>query len=84
MDKECEELLEKIQSIAKNAPSNLHNELYPEKLGQAVMMQAAELRLSVLAKYEGIGLVLKDIGADTNQLEIMIEEEGDKTLKGLL
>lgn len=82
MDKECEELLEKIQSIAKNAPLNLHEELYPEKLGQAVMMQAAELRLSVLAKYEGIGLVLQDLGADVKLLEIMIEEEGDRTLKG--
>lgn len=82
MDKECEELLEKIQSIAKNAPSNLHDELYPKKLGQAVMMQSAELRLSVLAKYEGIGSILKDLGADVKLLEIMIEEEGDKTLKG--
>jgi hypothetical protein len=82
MNKECEELLEKIQSIAKNAPSNLHDELYPEKLGQAVMMQAAELRLSVLARYEGIGSILKDLGADIKQLEIMIEEEGDKILKG--
>jgi hypothetical protein len=82
MNHECEELLEKIQSIAKNAPSNLHDELYPKKLGQAVMMQAAELRLSVLAKYEGIGMVLKDLGADVKLLEIMIEEEGDKTLKG--
>ena len=82
MSDEYESLLEKIQSIARNAPSNLHDELYPKKLGQAVMMQAAELRLSVLAKYEGIGLVLQDLGADIKLLEIMIEEEGDKTLKG--
>lgn len=82
MDKECEELLEKIQSIAKNAPSNLHEELYPKKLGHAVMMQSAELRLSVLAKYEGIGSILKDLGADVKLLGIMIEEEGDKILKG--
>lgn len=82
MSHECEELLEKIQSIAKNAPSNLHDELYPEKLGQAVMMQAAEQRFVVISKYEGIALILKDIGADIKQLEIMIEEEGDKTLKG--
>ena len=59
MDKECEELLEKIQSIAKNAPSKLHDELYPQKLGQRVMMQAPEIRLTVIAKYEGIGNVLK-------------------------
>ena len=77
MDNECEELLEKIQSIAKNAPSNLHDELYPKKLGQAVMMQSPELRLTVISKYEGIGLVLKDLGADIKLLEIMIDEEGD-------
>lgn len=82
MDKECEDLLGKIQSIAKNAPSNLHDELYPEKLGQAVMMQAPEQRFVVISKYEGIGSVLKDLGADIKLLEIMIEEEGDKTLKG--
>jgi hypothetical protein len=82
MNKECEELLEKIQSIAKNAPSNLHDELYPKKLGQAVMMQSPEQRFVVISKYEGIGLVLKDLGADIKLLEIMIEEEGDKTLKG--
>lgn len=82
MRNECEELLEKIQLIAKNAPSNLHDELYPEKLGQAVMMQAAEQRFVVISKYEGIALILKDLGADIKQLEIMIEEEGDKALKG--
>lgn len=82
MDHECEELLEKIQSIAKNASSNLHDELYPEKLGQAMMMQAPEQRFVVISKYEGMGLVLKDLGADVKLLEIMIEEEGDKTLKG--
>ena len=82
MDKECEELLEKIQSIAKNAPSNLHDELYPKKLGQAVMMQAPEQRFVVISKYEGMGLVLQDLGADIKLLEIMIEGEGDKTLKG--
>lgn len=82
MNHECEELLEKIQSIVKNAPSNLHDELYPKKLGQAVMMQSPEQRFVVISKYEGMGLVLQDLGADIKLLEIMIEEEGDKTLKG--
>jgi hypothetical protein len=82
MNTDCEELLEKIQSIAKNAPSNLHDELYPEKLGQSIMMQAPEQRFVVISKYEGIGLTLKALGADTTKLEQMIEEEGDKTLKG--
>lgn len=82
MNKECEELLEKIQSIVKISPSNLHDELYPEKLGQAIMMQNPEQRFVVLSKYEGIGLVLKGLGTDTKQLDTMIEKEGDKTIKG--
>ena len=81
-DKECEILLEKIKAMADNAPSNLHEELYPKKLGQAIMMQAAELRLSVLAKYEGMSIVLKNLGADVKKLEDMIEEEGKKTVEG--
>lgn len=81
-DKEYEILLEKIKSMADNAPSNLHEELYPKKLGQAVLMQAPELRLSVLAKYEGMGIVLENLGADVKKLEDMIEEEGKKTVEG--
>jgi len=81
-DKECEILLEKIKSMADNAPSNLHEELYPKKLGQAIMMQAAELRLSVLARYEGMSVVLKNLGPDVKKLEDMIESEGQKTVEG--
>ena len=82
MNKECEELLEKIQSIAKNASSKLHDELYPQKLGQRVMMQAPELRLTVISKYEGIAFVLKDLGADTKEIDAMVESEANKTLEG--
>lgn len=82
MDKECEALLEKISSIARNAPSNLQEELYPKKLGQSIMMQSPELRFIVLSKYEGMGIVLRDLGADVKQLETMIEEEGRKTQEG--
>ena len=46
------------------------------------MMQAPEIRLTVIAKYEGIGNVLKELGANVKLLETMIEEEGDKTMKG--
>jgi len=81
-DKEYEVLLEKIKSMADNAPSNLHEELYPKKLGQSVMMQAPELRFSVLAKYEGMGIILKELGADVKKLEDMIELEGQKTVEG--
>lgn len=82
MDKECEELLEKILSIAKNAPSNLHKELYPDKLGQRVMMQVPEQRFVAIAKYEGMALVLKDLGADTKEIDAMVESEANKTLEG--
>lgn len=82
MDKKCEELLEKIESITRNIISNLHEELYPKSLGQKVLMQAPELRFTVLSKYEGMGIILKDLGANTDQLESMIEEEGKKTQDG--
>ena len=82
MNKECEELLERIQSIAKNASSNLHNELYPDKLGEKIMMHAPELRLIVISKYEGIASILKDLGADTKEIESMTESEANKTLEG--
>ena len=45
-------IMDKIGLMAQNLPSELHNELYPQKLGEKVMMQAPELR--VLAKYEGM------------------------------
>lgn len=89
MDKEYEELLEKIQSIAKNAPSKLHDELYPKKLGKKVTMQSPEQRFVVISKYEGIALTLKDLdeqikllGTDIKQLETVIDAELNKTLEG--
>lgn len=82
MDEAYVELLEKIESIARNAPSNLKEELYPNSLGQKVLMQAPELRFTVLSKYEGMGIILKDLGANIDQLESMIEEEGRKTQDG--
>ncbi len=82
MNKECEDLLEKISSLARNASSNLYDELYPNKLGQKIMMQSPELRFVALSKYEGIAIILKDLGADVKQLEDMIETEGKKTQDG--
>lgn len=72
--------MDKIGLMAQNLPSELHNELYPQKLGEKVMMQAPELR--VLAKYEGMCTVLQKFGADISKLEAMIEEEGKKTVEG--
>ena len=73
---------DKIELMAQSLPLELHNELYPQKLGERVMMQAPELRLTVLAKYEGMGIVLQKLGADISKLEVMIEEEGKKVVEG--
>lgn len=81
-DSEYEILIEKINSLARNAPSNLQEELYPKKLGQRAMMLAPDLRLSVLSKYEGISSILKDLGADVSKLEDMVEKEAERTLEG--
>jgi hypothetical protein len=77
----CIELLNKIDILVKKAPSDLTDELYPRKLGQAVLAQIPEERLAVIAKYEGIALTLKELGGDTKYLESIIEIEADKTLK---
>jgi hypothetical protein len=46
------------------------------------MMQAPELRFTVLSKFEGMGMILKDLGANVDQLETMIDDEGRKTQEG--
>lgn len=74
--------MDKIELMAQSLPSELYNELYPQKLGERVMMQAPELRLTVLAKYEGMGIVLQKLGANITKIEAMIEEEGKKTVEG--
>lgn len=75
-------LNEKIRSRAQNAPDELRKELYPEKLGQRVMMQAKELRLITIARYEGMSIILKELGADVSKLEATMEDEAKKTLEG--
>lgn len=72
----------KIELMAQSLPSELYNELYPQKLEEKIMMQITELRLTVLAKYEGMGIILQKLGADISKLESMIEEEGKKTVEG--
>lgn len=75
-------IMEKIVLMTKNLPIELHNELYPQKLGERVMAQSPEIRLTILAKYEGMGIILQKLGADITKLEAMIEEEGNKTVEG--
>lgn len=75
-------MMDKIELMAQSLPSELYNELYPQKLGERITMQAPELRLAALAKYEGMGIILQKLGADISKLETMIEEEGKKTVEG--
>ena len=75
---EYESLIERIKSMAANAPAELHNELYPQKLGEKISMQVPEIRLTVISKYEGMGVVLQKLGANISQLESMINYELDK------
>lgn len=75
-------IMDKIKLLAQNAPSELRAELYPKNLGEKIMMQAPEIRLTVIAKYEGMGIILQKLDADISKLETMIEEEADKTSTG--
>lgn len=75
-------MTDKIELMAQSLPSELYNELYPQKLEEKVMMQITELRLTVLARYEGMGIILQKLGADISKLESMIEEEVKKIVEG--
>lgn len=72
-------MMDKIRLLAQNTSSELHDELYPKNLGEKIRVRAPEIRLTVIAKYEGMGIVLQKLGADISKLEAMIEEEVDKT-----
>lgn len=72
---ECKILKDKINAIATRTPSELHNDLYPEKLGERARVQFPEIRLNINSKYEGIAFVLSELGADTSNLEKLIETE---------
>lgn len=82
MCEECKGLLEKIQSISKNATSNLQEELYPKTLGRSIALRSPEIRLTILSRFEGIASILRYIGADTKEIEAMIEIEMDKIIEG--
>ena len=74
--------MDKIELMAQSLPSELYNELYPLKFEEKVLMQISEIRVTVLAKYEGMGIILQKLGADVSKLESMIEEEGKKIVEG--
>lgn len=75
-------ITDKIELMAKSLPSELHSELYPQKFEEKILMQISEIRVTVLAKYEGMGIILQKLGADISKLESMIEEEGKKIMEG--
>jgi len=75
MTYEYQALKNKINAIAIRASSELHKDLYPEKLGERARIRFPEIRLNIISKYEGIASVLNELGADTSNLEKMIDEE---------
>ena len=77
MDKDFKFLTDKINSIALNSQYEFQKELHPKNLGEAAIVKSIEIRLTIIAKYEGIAEVLKALGADTTNLEKMIEGELD-------
>lgn len=77
MVSEYDILMEKIKSMAQKALTELHDELYPKKLGEAIMVQTPEIRLTILAKYEGVATILQKLGVDISKLETFIEKETD-------
>jgi hypothetical protein len=64
-----------IKSIVNRSITELHDQLYPKSLGKAAEMRTPEMRLIVIAKFEGRVEVLKELGANTKELEKKIDEE---------
>lgn len=77
----CQNLEEKLKSIVKRSITELHDQLYPKGLGKAAEMRTPEVRLVVLAKFEGRAEVLEELGANIKELEEKIFEETNKVVK---
>lgn len=77
-----EELKAKLNSMVKKAIEEVHERLYPKKLGEAIMMQAAEQRVTVIAEYGGYIRALQELGANTVELESVLDTETIKTIEG--
>lgn len=77
----CQNLEEKLKSIVKISITELHDQLHPKGLGRAAEVQTPEIRLVIIAKFEGRAEVLKELGADIKELEERIFEEANKVVK---
>lgn len=67
-------LEEKLRSIVNRSITELHDQLYPKGLGKATEMRTPEMRLVVIAKFEGRAEVLEELGANIKELENKIDE----------
>lgn len=61
--------------IAKKKAEDLRDELYPKNLGDAAKVKAIEVRLVIIAKYEGMATILRELGANVRKIEEIINEE---------
>lgn len=77
----CKELDDKLKSIVKRSITELHDQLYPKGLGKAAEVRMPEIRLVIIAKFEGRAEVLEELGADIKELEERIFEEANKIVK---
>ena len=77
----AQNLEDKLKSIVKRSITEFHDQLYPKGLGKAAEARAPEVRLVIIAKFEGRAEVLKELGADIKELEERIFEESDKVVK---
>lgn len=74
----CQDIENKLKSIVNRSITELHEELHPKGLGKRAQTNTPEVRLVILAKFSGRSEVLEELGADTKELEEIINEETDK------
>lgn len=72
----------RLDLMAKKSIEDAHERLYPKNLGEAAKVRVPEVRLVVIAEYEGYGRALQELGIDTKQLESILEYETTKTIEG--
>ena len=77
----CQNLEEKLKTIVTRSITELHDQLYPKGLGKAAQAQTSEVRLVIIAKFEGRAEVLEELGANIKELEERIFEEANKVVK---
>lgn len=71
-------LEERLKLIVNRSITELHDQLYPKELGKRAEAQTPEVRLVIVAKFEGRAEVLEELGADIKDLEEKKFEETNK------